>query len=68
MKKIIFMIITAHLLTELYPWQTLLLDFFLVFAGKILCEDFVLYFNENEAHTLFMKKVKEFGCKFCESK
>lgn len=62
------MIITTYLLPELYSWQTLLLDFLLVLAGKILCEDFVLYFNENEAHTLLMKKVKELGCKFCESK
>lgn len=66
MKKIIFMIITAHLLTELYSWQKLLLDFFLVFAGKILCEDFVLFFNENEAQTFVVKKLKEFTCKLCE--
>lgn len=66
MKKIILMVITTQILTDLYPFQTLLLDIALTFAGKILCKDFDLYFDSFEAKSLVMKKIYKFGCSMCD--
>lgn len=65
MKKIALMVITSCLLTELYPWQVVLIDILLISAGKILCRDFELYFKENEAKTSLMKMLHNYSCKLC---
>ena len=65
MKKFILMLLTTVVFPDLFPWQKLVLDLVLIFIGKMLCKDFVLYFNEHEAKTMIMKKIRVSGLKCC---